>query len=438
MRALYTLLVVPRAAAPAAAPRGGAAPRARLPRAHRRALRPLCAAAGAGAGAAGCTRCRWAKRAPRRRWSSACAAPIPTRRMLLTHMTATGRAAGRALFGDRVVQAWLPYDLPFAVRALPRAFPAARRAPHGNRAVAEPRRAPRAAGVPVFLVNARLSERSARGYARVPALDAADARARWPASPRRPTPTPRASRRSARATPVVTGNLKFDVDVPDAGAARSARELRAALRRARPVWLAALDARRRGGAAARRARRARRCRRHADRHRAAPSAAVRRGRRAAAPARHPVRRGAATTAPVPADVARRARRFDGRDVALLRGGRRRVRRRQPAAAGRPEPDRADRGRHGRRSSGRTCSISPKRRPKAVAAGAALRGRRCGRAGRDSRARCSRDPARRARDARGRARVPRARIAAPPTACGRGSRRSLPLPRRLRVSRGAGG
>ena len=32
-------------------------------------------------------------------------------------MTATGRAAGHALFGDRVVQAWLPYDVPFAVRA---------------------------------------------------------------------------------------------------------------------------------------------------------------------------------------------------------------------------------------------------------------------------------------------------------------------------------
>ena len=36
--------------------------------------------------------------------------------VLLTHMTATGRASGRALFGDSVVQAWLPYDAPFAVR----------------------------------------------------------------------------------------------------------------------------------------------------------------------------------------------------------------------------------------------------------------------------------------------------------------------------------
>ena len=52
----------------------------------------------------------------------------PQATILLTHMTATGRAAGRELFGDAVVQAWLPYDVPFAVRALPRALPAARRA----------------------------------------------------------------------------------------------------------------------------------------------------------------------------------------------------------------------------------------------------------------------------------------------------------------------
>ena len=39
----------------------------------------------------------------------------PAASLLLTHMTATGRDAGRALYGDRVVQAWLPYDVPFAI-----------------------------------------------------------------------------------------------------------------------------------------------------------------------------------------------------------------------------------------------------------------------------------------------------------------------------------
>src|SRR5438270_11015032 len=40
----------------------------------------------------------------------------PQATVLLTHMTATGRETGRALFGDGVVQAWLPYDVPFAGR----------------------------------------------------------------------------------------------------------------------------------------------------------------------------------------------------------------------------------------------------------------------------------------------------------------------------------
>ena len=40
----------------------------------------------------------------------------PGHRILLTHMTPTGRAAGAQLFGDRVIQCYLPYDFPFAVR----------------------------------------------------------------------------------------------------------------------------------------------------------------------------------------------------------------------------------------------------------------------------------------------------------------------------------
>jgi 3-deoxy-D-manno-octulosonic-acid transferase len=40
----------------------------------------------------------------------------PRSTVLLTSMTATGREAGRALAGPRVMQAWLPYDLPGATR----------------------------------------------------------------------------------------------------------------------------------------------------------------------------------------------------------------------------------------------------------------------------------------------------------------------------------
>src|SRR5438105_5687194 len=86
--------------------------------------------------------------------------------LLLTHMTATGREAGRALFGERLVQAWLPYDVPFAVRAFldhfdPQIGVLIETEMWPNLA-AECRRR----GVPLFLVNARLSPQSAAGYAR--------------------------------------------------------------------------------------------------------------------------------------------------------------------------------------------------------------------------------------------------------------------------------
>src|SRR6202008_3057150 len=90
----------------------------------------------------------------------------PDLSLLLTHMTATGRDAGRALFGDRVVQVWLPYDIPFAVRAFMRRF-----APSAG-VLVETELWPNLAaeckreGIGLFLVNARMSARSAAGYAR--------------------------------------------------------------------------------------------------------------------------------------------------------------------------------------------------------------------------------------------------------------------------------
>ena len=40
----------------------------------------------------------------------------PEARILLTHMTPSGRATGEQLFGGRVLRSYLPYDLPLLVR----------------------------------------------------------------------------------------------------------------------------------------------------------------------------------------------------------------------------------------------------------------------------------------------------------------------------------
>jgi 3-deoxy-D-manno-octulosonic-acid transferase len=152
-------------------------------------------------------------------------------------MTATGRAAGAELAGDRVVQAWLPYDVPTAVR--------------GFLAKWKPRlgllmetevwptlvAACKERGIPLFLVNARLSERSLRGYRRFASLTQpmfgalAGAAAQTDADARR-------LREAGTRDVAVTGNLKFDVRIDDGVRARGAA-LRTMFGVDRPIWVAA-------------------------------------------------------------------------------------------------------------------------------------------------------------------------------------------------------
>lgn len=160
----------------------------------------------------------------------------PRHRILVTHMTPTGRETGEALFGDTVERAWLPYDMGFAVRRFLAHFRPALgvilETEAWPRLIEESRRA----GVPVAIANGRLSERSARRYARLPALagwafgnlDGIAAQAEADA----------ARFRSLGARDVaVTGNVKFDIEVPDAMRERG-REFRARFGAGRPVWVA--------------------------------------------------------------------------------------------------------------------------------------------------------------------------------------------------------
>jgi 3-deoxy-D-manno-octulosonic-acid transferase len=137
----------------------------------------------------------------------------PEATILLTQTTPTGRATARESFGNEVLQSYLPYDLPGAVdRFLDRTKPGMaiflETEIWPNLYAACARR-----GIPVFLVNARLSERSARGYGRIaglirPALASLSGIAAQTADD--------AGRLRALGapTPEVTGNLKFDVSVP--------------------------------------------------------------------------------------------------------------------------------------------------------------------------------------------------------------------------------
>ncbi len=160
----------------------------------------------------------------------------PRDRVLLTTMTATGDAAAQALFGDRVVRAWLPYDIPPAIaRFLAHFAPRAGLVmetevwPNLMRACARRR-------TPVYLVNARLSARSAAGYARIGALARATFAAFAGVAAQGDDDRARLVATGAHDV-VVCGNIKFDME-PASGASGVERALRERIG-ARPVFVAA-------------------------------------------------------------------------------------------------------------------------------------------------------------------------------------------------------
>jgi len=161
----------------------------------------------------------------------------PAATVLLTSMTATGRETGRALFGERVVQAWLPYDLPGAMRR----FLAHFRPAFGLLMETElwPNLAAEAAiaHVPLFLVNGRLSERSARGYERVGSLVRPLLLSLAGVAAQTQADAGRLEALGARDV-AVTGNLKFDIGAPP-GARELASRMRTMFGASRPVVLAA-------------------------------------------------------------------------------------------------------------------------------------------------------------------------------------------------------
>jgi 3-deoxy-D-manno-octulosonic-acid transferase len=94
----------------------------------------------------------------------------------------------------------------------------------------------RASGVPLLLANARLSEKSARGYARIDSLARGTFGGLAAVGAQTEADAARLTRLGARAV-AVTGNLKFDLAPPPAMLERG-RELRALFGQ-RPVFLAA-------------------------------------------------------------------------------------------------------------------------------------------------------------------------------------------------------
>ena len=160
----------------------------------------------------------------------------PDHLVVLTHMTAAGRETGRALFGEHVLQAYFPYDTASGcARFLDWCRPR-----FGLLMETElwPNMILRAAqrGIPVFLVNARMSEKSARGYARIAGISRHMLRALAGVAAQTAADAERLTRLGATAV-AVTGNVKFDLSVPDTSVLRG-RVLRRLFGEGRPVLVA--------------------------------------------------------------------------------------------------------------------------------------------------------------------------------------------------------
>jgi 3-deoxy-D-manno-octulosonic-acid transferase len=162
----------------------------------------------------------------------------PDLRLLVTTITPTGSSRVRALWSGRVEHVYLPYDLSGAVRR----FLAHYRPRLGL--IVETELWPnllfccRDKGIPVYIVNARLSERSLRGYRVLSALVGRALRTVRKVAAQSRRDGERFVRLGAtRDAVVVTGNLKFDLAIDD-GLREAADAFRTRIG-ARPVWIAA-------------------------------------------------------------------------------------------------------------------------------------------------------------------------------------------------------
>ena len=162
----------------------------------------------------------------------------PDLQLLVTTITPTGSERVRALWADAVEHVYLPYDLPGAVGRFLDHY-----RPHAA-LIMETELWPnllfgcRDRGVPVYILNARLSARSLRGYRVLAPLVRRALRTVRTVAAQSHADARRFVVLGAHADQVLeVGNLKFDVAVPEqlAGFARECRTHAGA----RPVWIAA-------------------------------------------------------------------------------------------------------------------------------------------------------------------------------------------------------
>lgn len=161
----------------------------------------------------------------------------PHHQILLTHTTPTGRTTSEQLFGDKVQRVYLPYDLPFAVKGFLTHFKPVVGVLLETELWFNLMATCKQRGVPLLLVNARLSEKSAQGYAKLGKLVNNGLQNLTAIAAQTEQDAKRLQALGAQNVQIM-GNLKFDV-TPPTGAAWQGKQLRNFFGEHRPVFLAA-------------------------------------------------------------------------------------------------------------------------------------------------------------------------------------------------------
>lgn len=167
------------------------------------------------------------------------AGEFPDRPILVTTTTPTGSARVKAFLGHRVHHVYLPYDLPDAMGRFYRCFKPAIAIILETEIWPNMLHQAKQHGVPSIIVNARLSEKSARGYARLGAfmkqtlMNITHVCAQTEASLNRFVDLGLDKNKIS-----VPGNIKFDIDMP-AHLLEQVEVIRRDWFQQRPSWIAA-------------------------------------------------------------------------------------------------------------------------------------------------------------------------------------------------------
>ncbi len=162
--------------------------------------------------------------------------PLP---ILMTNMTPTGAETVKKYFGDTVKQAYIPYDLPGALQRFIQTMNPMMSIVIETELWPNLLHCCQKNSIPVYLMNARLSQKSAAGYQRVARLTNNMLKSISLIAAQGAADAERFITLGAKAEKVVvTGNMKFDLELkPDLSASVAA--LKIILGAKRFIWVAA-------------------------------------------------------------------------------------------------------------------------------------------------------------------------------------------------------